>query len=175
MQQPGSGYFEAAARPVAELLACPHDVSDLLSASAQTISFEHGQFIFHQGDACAGLYVVLDGRLLRRSERSNVRVSLGVTRPGELVELAAALGEPCHTYSLVGQGAGSLVLLPLNALNRAFETCGPLRMQLLEELAREVSRAYYASSVARDRRGPGFGIRRNQRRNLAALEHLVRR
>jgi len=150
MQQPGSGYYEAAARPVAELLACPRNVSDLLSASAQTIPFEHGQYIFRQGNACRGLYVVVDGRLLRRSEQGNVRISLGVARPGELVELAAALGEPTHTYSLVGQGTGSLVLLPLNDLNRAFEACRPLRMQLLEELAREVSRAYYASSVARD-------------------------
>jgi len=150
MQQPGSGYFEAAARPVAELLACPRSVSDLLSASAQTISFEHGQNIFRQDDGCAGLYVVLEGRLLRRSEQSHVRVSLGVTGPGDLVELAAALGKPRHTYSLVGQGTGSLVLLPLDQLNRAFEACPALRMQLLEELAREVSRAYYASTLARD-------------------------
>jgi hypothetical protein len=35
-------------------------------------------------------------------------------------------------------------------LNRAFEACPALRMRLLEELAREVSRAYYATSVARD-------------------------
>ncbi len=150
MQQPGSGYFQATARPVAELLACPRDVSELLSARARTVPFEHGDIIFRQGDSCAGLYVVADGRLLRRSEQGNVRVMLGVVRPGELVELAAALGEPSHTYSLVGQGTGSLVLLPLDHLNRAFEACPALRMQLLEELAREVSRAYYASCMARD-------------------------
>jgi CRP-like cAMP-binding protein len=150
MQQPGSGYSQATARPVAELLACPREVSDLLSASARTVPFTRGDFIFHQGDACAGLYVVADGRLLRRSEQGKVRILLGVVRPGELVELAAALGAPLHTYSLVGQGSGLLVLLPLQHLNRAFEACPALRMQLLEELAREVSRAYYATSVARD-------------------------
>jgi CRP-like cAMP-binding protein len=150
MQQPGSGYSQAAARPVSELLACSRDVSDLLSASARTIAFENGDYVFHQGDACAGLYLVVDGRLMRRSEQGGVRIPLGVIRPGELVELAAALGEPSHTYSLVGQGKGSLVLLPLHHLNRAFEACPALRMRLLEELAREVSRAYYATSVARD-------------------------
>ena len=150
MHQPGSGYFEAAARPVAELLACPRDVSDLLSASAQTLPFEHGSYIFRQGDACAGLYLVADGRLLRRSERGNQRIPLGVVRPGELAELGAALGEPWHTCSLIGQGPGSLVLLPLNALYRAFEAFPALRMQLLQELAREVSRAYFATSIARD-------------------------
>jgi len=150
MQQPGSCYFKATARPVAELLACPREVSELLSAWARTVPFEHGDIVFRQGDACAGLYVVSDGRLLRRSDHGNARVSLGVTRPGELVELAAALGEPRHSYSLVGQGTGSLVLLPLYYLNRAFEACPALRMQLLEELAREVSRAYYASGLARE-------------------------
>ena len=36
------------------------------------------------------------------------------------------------------------MLLPLEQLRRAFDTFPPLRMRLLEELAREVSRSYTA-------------------------------
>jgi hypothetical protein len=44
----------------------------------------------------------------------------------------------------------------MESLNLAFQDYPPLRMQLLEELAREVSRAYYAcwlNRTARVRRG----------------------
>ena len=148
-----------AAHPVAELLACPPAVYSALTASALTVSFDYGDVVFRQSAPCAGLYLVVQGQLQRRTERLNTRVTLGNVRPGDLVELAAALGDRCHTYTLVAQSAGSLVLLPLSALEAAFETHPPLRMRLLEELAREVSRAYLVCSAARDarsRRSPAF-------------------
>ena len=137
-----------AAHPVSELLACPPATSNLLTAAAKTIMFEGGEVIFRQGSVCAGLYLVIQGQLQRRTERLNTRITLGVARPGELIELAAALGDRQHTYSLVGQVAGSLLMLPMEALERAFQSHPPLRMQLLEELAREVSRAYQACTLA---------------------------
>ena len=52
-----------------------------------------------------------------------------------------------------------ILLLPMAALKRAFEAYPRLRMQLLEELAREVSRGYDASCQNRaprvQRRGAG--------------------
>jgi CRP-like cAMP-binding protein len=49
-----------------------------------------------------------------------------------------------------------VLLLPMEALNQAFQNYPPLRMRLLEELAREVSRAYNACcqnrTIARRRR-----------------------
>lgn len=143
------------ARPLSELLACSPATGSLLAAAAQTIAFDAGQTIFRQSATCAGLYVVIQGQLVRRAERIETRITLGSVRPGDLVELAAALGNELHTYSLVAQTAASLLMLPIGALNRAFEDYPPLRMRLLEELAREVSRAYYACSVppfARTRR-----------------------
>jgi CRP-like cAMP-binding protein len=142
----------AAAHPVAELLACPPDTGNLLSASARTMTFETGDVIFRQSATCAGLYLVVQGLLQRRTERLEIRVTLGQARPGDLVELAAALGDRRHTYSLVAQSSGSLLMLPVEALHNAFESYPPLRMQLLEELAREVSRAYYSCSVSRGMR-----------------------
>jgi CRP-like cAMP-binding protein len=132
----------AAARPLVELLACSSDAGSLLTASAQTLAFEAGQTIFRQASACEGLYLVVQGQLQRRSDRLETRITLGLARPGDLVELAAALGDLRHTYSLVAQTSGLLLQLPLDALQRAFESYPPLRMRLLEELAREVSRAY---------------------------------
>jgi CRP-like cAMP-binding protein len=42
-----------------------------------------------------------------------------------------------------------VLLLPIEALAQAFEAYPPLRMQLLAELAREVSRGYDASCLSR--------------------------
>lgn len=163
---PGDGLMEkegrarwadpVAARPLSELLACPTDTGSVLTASAQTVAFDAGQTIFRQGGQCEWLYLVVQGQLLRRTDRLETRITLGMARPGDLVELAAALGEPRHTFSLVAQTPGLLLQLPLEALNRAFDTYPPLRMRLLEELAREVSRAYALCSQAwwgRSRRG----------------------
>jgi len=132
----------ASARPIAELLSCPPAVSNLLNASAECIEFEAGEVIFHQNDICRGLYVLITGQLLRKAARLDSRVTLGTVRGGEVVELAAMLGDARHTYTLLAQTAGTVMRLPKEALSRAFQMYAPLRMQLLGELAREVSRAY---------------------------------
>lgn len=132
----------AAPHPIAELLACPPAVGNLLNASAECIQFEPGTVIFHQHDICQGLYVVVSGQLLRRTARLDARLTLGTVRAGEVVELASILGDVRHTYTLVGQTMGTVMRLPQAALQKAFQSYPPLRMRLLEELAREVSRAY---------------------------------
>ena len=131
-----------AARPIAELLACPPAIGNLLNASAECIEFVTGDVIFHQNDICRGLYVVVAGQLLRKAARIDARLTLGTVRAGEIVELAAMLGDVRHTYTLAAQTNGTVMRLPKESLVRAFQSHAPLRMQLLEELAREVSRAY---------------------------------
>ncbi|MFZ0745797.1 MAG: Crp/Fnr family transcriptional regulator [Terracidiphilus sp.] len=140
---------EVKSHPLAELLACPPSVGDLLNASAQCIEFTQGEAVFRQGEACRGLYVVVSGQLSRKAERLSTRLTLGAVRVGDLVELAAALGDGRHTYMLTAQTPASLVMLPMESLHQAFKAYPPLRMQLLEELAREVSRAYYSSCAER--------------------------
>jgi CRP-like cAMP-binding protein len=139
----------AAAHPLAELLACPAAVADLLNASAECVQFDVGDTVFRQSSECRGLWVVVAGTLQRKAERMEARVMLGSVRAGELVELAAVLGEGQHTYTLMANSPGSVVLLPIEVLRRAFQAYPPLRMQLLEELAREVSRAYTMCCVIR--------------------------
>jgi CRP-like cAMP-binding protein len=137
-----------AMHPLAELLACPSQTADLLACASQLVRFEAAYVVFRQNEACKGLYVLLSGSLACTAERRNTRLRLGTVRSGELVELAAALGVWRHTYTLTSVTDGSLLLLPIESLNRAFALHPPLRMHLLEELAREVSRAYIACCVS---------------------------
>jgi CRP-like cAMP-binding protein len=158
-----SGRMEAVrAHPLAELLACPPATGNLLNDSAQCIDFDAGETVFLQHESCLGLYVVISGQFLRRTERLEMRFTLGPTRAGDLVELAAALGDGHHTYTLNAQTPGSVLLLPMKALNQAFHEYPPLRMHLLEELAREVSRAYNVCRLNRlvnaRQRSSGAGV-----------------
>jgi len=151
MQSQGrSGRMEAVApHPLAELLACPPSTGNLLNSSATSIDFDAGSTVFQQSEICRGLYLVVSGRFVRKTERLQASITLGPARTGDLLELAAVLGDGRHTYSLIAQTAGSVVLLPIQALGEAFQEHPPLRMQLLEELAREVSRAYDACCLTR--------------------------
>jgi CRP-like cAMP-binding protein len=138
-----------AAHPLAELLECPQEAGCLLAGASRSIDFDAGEVAFRQQSVCKGLYVVVSGDFVRKAERFEMRVTLGTVRPGDLVELAAALGDSRHTYTLSAVTRGSLLLLPLDALHAAFATYPPLRMRLLEELAREVSRAYISCGLTR--------------------------
>ena len=160
--QPGASpvrHDGASAHPLAELLACPPAVGNLLNASAQCLEFDAGDTVFRQSAACRGIYVVVSGVFVRKAERLESRLTLGAARVGDLVELAAALGDGQHTYTLTALTPGSVLLLPIEALQQAFAAYPPLRMQLLEELAREVSRSYNACFATRlagvRRRGNG--------------------
>jgi len=147
-----------AARPLAELLECPPETGNLLNGAAQSIEFDAGDAVFEQQDPCRGLYVVVSGSFSRRAQRMQTRLNLASAHPGDLVELAAALGDGRHTYSLTAQTPGSMLLLPIEGLQRTFDSYPPLRMRLLEELAREVSRAYLVcclNRIVRTRRSAG--------------------
>lgn len=138
-----------AARPLAELLDCPPETGSLLTRTARSLACAAGERVFQQNDAARGLYVVVTGEFVRKAERLSTRLTLGYARPGDLVELAAALGDQHHTYTLTAVTPGTLLLLPIEALHQAFHRYPPLRMRLLEELAREVSRAYITSALTR--------------------------
>jgi CRP-like cAMP-binding protein len=139
----------AAAHPLAELLECPQAAGQLLTSASRCIDIDAGEVVFRQNANCKGLYVVVSGDFVRKAERFQMRVTLGAARPGDLVELAAALGDEQHTYTLTALTPGSVLMLPLDALRQAFESHPPLRMRLLEELAREVSRAYITCCMTR--------------------------
>jgi hypothetical protein len=145
-----SGQMNAVvAHPLAELLECPPAASNLLNGSAQGLEFDTGETVFHQNEICKGLYVVVSGLFQRKAERLKTRLTLGPARAGDLVELAATLGDGLHTYTLTAQTPGSMLILPIATLSAVFEKYPPLRMHLLEELAREVSRAYISCCLSR--------------------------
>ena len=137
----------AQAHPLAELLACPPETGKALSEAAMPLNCSAGEVVFAQTSLCRGLYLVVSGIFQRRAERLERSLNLGQVHAGELLELASVLGEVEHTFTLVAQSPGLLLLLPIDALRRAFVSYPPLRMHLLEELAREVSRAYGQSAM----------------------------
>jgi CRP-like cAMP-binding protein len=139
--------------PLAELLDCPPATRTLLNGAARPLTFDAGDVAFRQLDRCLGLYLVISGQFIRRAERHQVRLTLGWARPGELVELSAALGDGRHTYTLRAQTPGSMLLIPIDTLNQAFHEYPIMRMRLLAEQAREVSRAYDACKLNRPSRG----------------------
>ena len=121
----------------------------MLNAAIQCLQIASGGTVFRQHDPSIGLYIVVAGEFLRRSERLTTRVTLGPVCAGEIVELASVLSGSAHTYTLTALSDSTLLMLPTDALNRAFEQHPPLRMNLLVELAREVSRAYISSYLTR--------------------------
>ncbi|MGP8269528.1 MAG: Crp/Fnr family transcriptional regulator [Terracidiphilus sp.] len=140
------------AHPLAELLECPAETGNLLNGAAQCFDFASGDIVFRQSENCQGLYVVVSGQFQRRAERMESRLTLSPARTGDLVELAAVLGDGRHTYTMSALTAGSVLMLPREALSQAFQNYPVLRMRLLEELAREVSRAYNACCQSRTAR-----------------------
>jgi CRP-like cAMP-binding protein len=140
------------AHPLAELLECPAETGNLLNGAAQCIDFAAGDIVFRQSENCQGLYLVVSGQFLRKAERMQARLTLSPARTGDLVELAATLGDGHHTYTMSALTAGSVLMLPMEALSQAFQNYPVLRMRLLEELAREVSRAYNACCFNRTAR-----------------------
>jgi CRP-like cAMP-binding protein len=139
----------AAAHPLAELLECPQEAGQLLTSASRCVDVDAGEAVFRQSGSCKGLYVVVSGDFVRKTERFQMRVTLGSARAGDLLELAAALGDGHHTYTLTALTPGSVLMLPIDELRHAFENHPPLRMRLLEELAREVSRAYITCCMTR--------------------------
>jgi CRP-like cAMP-binding protein len=128
--------------PIAELLDCPPDARDLLDASARFLDFDVCETVFRQGENCRGLYVAISGLFMRKAERREIRLALASVHPGQMVELGPLLIDGTHNYTLSAQQTGTILMLPKNAIYAAFNLHPPLRMHLLEELAREVSRGY---------------------------------
>jgi CRP-like cAMP-binding protein len=129
-------------RPLTELLACPGPLEQMLGATSERRDYAAGDVIFSQGEESAGLYLLLAGEFSRAAQRREKRLSLGILRAGDLVELAAVLADGRHSYSLVATCNAAALLFPMSTLRTAFQEYPPLRMHLLEELGREVSRAY---------------------------------
>jgi len=139
-------------RPLTELLACPGSLEQRLGASSERRDYKAGDLLFSQGAECEGLYLLLAGEFCRSSYRRDKRVNLGILHPGDLVELAAVLGDGGHNYSLQATTDATALLFPMATLRAAFQEYSPLRMHLLEELGREVSRAYGSVYVQRKTR-----------------------
>ena len=98
------------AHPLAELLECPAETGNLLNGAARCFDFAAGDIVFRQSETCQGLYVVVSGQFQRRAERMEARLTLSPARTGDLVELAAALGDglPALAWNRLQQSGAKL-------------------------------------------------------------------
>jgi CRP-like cAMP-binding protein len=136
-------------RPLTELLACPDSIGARLGTSALRRDYLKGDKLFAQGAPAEGLFLLLAGDFWRTAEHREKRLSLAPLRSGDLAELGAVLGESAHTYTLLAASPAAALLFPACELQQVFDVYPPLRMHLLEELAREVSRSYGAILIPR--------------------------
>ena len=60
---------------------CPPATGNLLNGAAHCIDFEAGRCVFRQSAVCQGLYVVVSGQFLRKTERLETRLTLGRPAP----------------------------------------------------------------------------------------------
>lgn len=139
----------AVPQPLTFLFECPKEVEKKLGAATERRSFVDGQVLFEQNQACDGLYLILAGEFARATDRWGTRLSLSPLHAGDLVELAAILGDGQYTSTVTATSSAAVMVFPRTALEEAFAAFPPLRMRLLEELGREVSRAYAIVSFGR--------------------------
>ena len=163
----------AAPHPIAELLACPPAVGNMLNASAESIEFDAGDILFHQNDVCRGLYVVISGYLVRKAARLDARLTLGTVRAGEVVELAAMLGDVRHTYTLIGQSKGTAMRLPKEALQRAFELYPTAENAAAGRASSRSIKGIWHAAALRSWQGCGADPRPHCRRKLIRVEQIM--
>ena len=137
------GHAEAAAHPLAELLECPPAIGNLLNASAQYARLRN------RGDGLS------PGRALPRALRGGFRAAVAQDGAPEYAADAGTGARRETWWNWRPRWAMDIILIrSRRKLRRRCCCCRssrssrlsrrypPLRMQLLEELAREVSRAY---------------------------------
>lgn len=151
----------AVSQPLTLLLSCPSAIEQKLGSVTIRRSYEEGEVLFEQNTPCDGLYLIVAGEFSRITDRWDKRLSLAPLKAGDLAELAAILGDGKHISTVTAITAASALVFPRSALEEAFTAYPPLRMHLLEELGREVSRAYTTLSFGR-------GIRTRRMRKPAA-------
>lgn len=139
-------------RPLTELLACPGPLEQRLGATSERRDYAAGDVLFSQYGECDGLYLLLTGEFCRTAERREKRLKLGLLHAGDLVELGAVLGDGRHNYSLAAASDAAALVFPMSTLLRVFQEYPPLRMHLLEELGREISRVYQSAYIPRKTR-----------------------
>jgi hypothetical protein len=87
------------AHPLAELLECPPRDREPAERLGAVHRFRCGDVVFRQRTPARGSTLWFQGSFCARTERLDTRLTLGPARAGDLVELAAALGDGPHLHA----------------------------------------------------------------------------
>lgn len=99
----------------------PPQVLIRMVAGADTVLLSRGQRLWSEGDRASQVGLVLSGRLKAVRAYGRREVIVDVALPGDVLgDVAFALGEP-YLSSVVGLRRSRVLLLPAEALKRAFQ------------------------------------------------------
>jgi CRP-like cAMP-binding protein len=119
----------------------PEGDRDRLSGIAVTRSVRKGQLLFSDGDACAGLFLVTQGRvkLFKLSPDGREKV-IHLVSPGETFAEAALFGDGRYPVNAEAVDAVSLLLLPREPLLRLLREDPGLSFRMLASMASRLKR-----------------------------------
>lgn len=153
---------------VSECEICPHradaDLCILEGSAAvefekirRTVDYQPGQFVFYEGHAALGLYVLCAGRVkLTRSTKRGQRRVVGIVDPGQLIEKHAFKEKALHQVTCEALESSKICMLDRERYLSLLEQNGELAVRLVKLLSHEMSLSFdetdqFAFASARER------------------------
>jgi len=139
------------------------DEIDELAAAARVLELSHGAWIFAQGQAAQGCYLVLRGAAELLTQKDNRERRIGIAGPGELIGYLATLGGAMHSTSARVRERAVLLEFPREVFLGLFNGSSgasvslqhAIHRSLLRSLARTNTQLSRLISDARLSAGPG--------------------
>ncbi len=115
----------------------------------QARTFSNRQYIFREGGACAGLYIVKTGQVKLLQARHNKERLLAIVSAGEPLDLVPFLDNGPHSLSAQARGAVTLLYIECSAAHDLIWNTPPLLAAVLHAVsARLRTLATLASDLA---------------------------
>ena len=106
-------------------------------------TYPRGNVIYHYGDPCHTLYVVLTGRVkLSIIGEDGREVSLDVQNPGDVCGLVASVDDGPHVGTTITMARSRLLAIPTPRFRAWLVEHPPAQQALMLELARRLRRTY---------------------------------
>ena len=113
-----------------------------LDAARQLQSFEPGQRIVAQGEACAGIHCVQRGEFaVRRVDDAGRSIVLGLGGPGEAVGSRAFFAKGTHAASVEALQHVTTCFIPATAMRELVASSPRLAVSVLERITKEADEA----------------------------------
>lgn len=103
-------------------------------------TYQPGQFVFYEGHAALGLYILCQGRVkLTRLNRKGQQRLVGILDSGQLLEKQAFQDQPVHQVTCEVLEPSQICLLDRTSFLRFLKGHGELAVKLVQVLSKEMS------------------------------------